>query len=231
MKKHRTAGTLRIKALVQCVGDIFVLDEAAPRQLRIARNLLNHTLGAFGKFRLGKEIELQDGAVLVRVLDVSDQGAEHFDDDSYNAFLREVQDCMSTPLSPQDPELDLSDRTVSLAAKTGCDTTRIGKALSMIGIRHGEASLLVEQGDTIKLGASSHLSASEERFDIVVAGKNEYTRIETSSGTFTVAEADLIDLKPGDRVVLVDPGPCEKRRCIFADRAELVEEGEPELFD
>ena len=258
MKTYITVGNLRIKALVKSIDDIFVFDEVTPHQLRVATNLINHTLGAFGEYRAGKEIELQNGAVRVPILNVrSDdnvsndgaEGEEHeeheereegeegeegeakFDLAAYHAFLRKVKCSMSTPLDLQDQQLDLSDRSALLAEQTGCDPVRIRRALSMIGIKHCSATVLVEEDDAIELCAPSQFVAPRDWSEIIVAEKGEYAWIKTSKGIFRLRAADAVGLMPGDRVVLVEPGASEKRRCIFADRAILAEEDEPDLFD
>lgn len=255
MKTYTTVGNLRIKALVKSIDDIVVFDEVTPHQLRVATNLINHTLGAFGEYRTGKEIELQNGAVRVPILNVrsddnvsndgeegeeseeseegeeGEEGEAKFDLAAYHAFLRKVKSSMSTPLDLQDQQLDLSDRSALLAEQTGCDPVRIRRALSMIGIKHCSATVLVEKEDAIELCAPSQFVTPRDWSEIIVAEKGEYAWVKTSKGVFRLRAADAVGLMPGDRVVLVAPGASEKRRCIFADRAILAEEDEPDLFD
>lgn len=230
MTTRRIVETLRIKALVTSVNGLVSFDEYEPSRLENGIRLLDSLLGTTGSFRTGGSIKPENGSVLVDIVAFGGPDSETFDKNLFYNVCHAFQECLSVPINQEHAEEIIEERSIAFAGQFHFNAERVRKALSLVIKRKYKVSLLDEEDQEITLSLPLRtLGSGEEQTKMDVTGMRNICVVETDQGSYETDAAEAANLKVGDHVVIIEPSPTEKHRCIRADRATSVED-EPDFF-
>lgn len=230
MTSDRVAGTLRLRALVTFVNDVASFDEHESNRLANGIRLLNCLLAAVGSFQMCEDIQPEDGAVLVDILDCGSSDSGTFNKTNFYEFICALQECVPSQMNQENLARKIEECAIALASQFAFNAEQIRKALSLVIERKCRFSLIDDEGREITLSPSCRkITSGDDQRKITVAAIRHICIVATNRDSYEIDAANLADLKLGDRVVIVEPSPFEKHRCIRADKATF-DEDEPDFF-
>ena len=229
-KKLPIVGSLLFEAPVIVAPDGFHTKVGAVGHLRHHLTILDHALGAFGPFRVDRNLLPSSGAYSVDVLDTSEEGGAIFDREKFQVLLLQLNRACEEVLGSDKDRASPSEVATQASIQTGCDQDRALRLLEAVQ-RHAGVTVIDTEGHGVILGARHRpTSEHQETIDVDVADLRNLIRIDTPDNTYVIDASSDTHLKPGDQIKVNDKGPLGEMQCIAADAASPIPESQPNLF-